>query len=284
MIKQKSNLPLQKTYCRDLCYRPVLGIYKKYCEADLMEVAHLNEMVEKGVRSKRIDIKTLWAKYEDRILLDILYGNLRLMSVIRDQLEALELTDQEDIDGSAVQHPDLRRLCDILTRKTITEECEGESVSIYSYLSLHFANTGLRDAILKIGRFSHDFSILNSFSCQEDFQKLIKSGTPQTTLELVECFKETRSTRQIQPLKWPRNLNLLTIRSDKCIITNDEIDAKLEGKENRVTRAVNVKMINLQWFYRDKKTFVAFTKMLQALPNKVYGTLFVESLLDQFWF
>ena len=91
---------------------------------------------------------------------------------------------------------------------------------------------------------------------------MIKSGTPQTTLELVECFTETRSTRQIQPLKWPRNLNLLTIRSDKCIITKEEIDAKLEGKDNRVTRAINVRMINMQWFYRDKKTFVAFTKML----------------------
>ena len=73
---------------------------------------------------------------------------------------------------------------------------------------------------------------------------------------------------------------MLTVRGKKCTITKEELDAKLEGTENRVTRAVNVKTANLKWFYRDKKNFVAFTQMLQGLPNKVYASLFVESLLD----
>lgn len=283
MIIQKSNLQLSKTYKDYKCYRPVMGIYRKHCEMDLMEVGQLNEVAKKGVRVKRIDTKTLWAQYEDRILLDVLDGNLRLMPAIRDQLEALDLSDLEDTDGSEMQHPDLRRLCDILTRKTITEVKDGESVAIHSYLSMNLENTSLRDAILKIGCISPDFSILDFFSDQEDFQKMIKSATPQTTIELDSCFRETRSTRLVQNLEWPRDLNLLTLLSDQCIITTEEINAKLKGKENRVTRAVNVQTINLQWLFKNRKNFTAFTKMLQGLPNKVYGTLFIESLLDQFW-
>ena len=57
------------------------------------------------------------------------------------------------------------------------------------------------------------------------------------------------------------------MRSKKCTITKQELDKKLEGTENRVTRAVNVKTTNLKWFYRDKKNFVAFTQVLQGLPN-----------------
>ena len=61
-----------------------MGIYRKHCEMDLMEVGQLNIVATKGVRVKRIDTKTLWAQYEDRILLDVLDGNLRLMPAIRD--------------------------------------------------------------------------------------------------------------------------------------------------------------------------------------------------------
>jgi len=104
----------------------------------------------------------------------------------------------KDIDGSEVQHPDLRRLHDILTRKTIlTQEKDGQPVSIHSFLSMNLDQTSLRDAILKIGRFSPDFSILNLFSSQEDFATMMKSGTPQTIIELEECFKETKTTRLI---------------------------------------------------------------------------------------
>ena len=61
MIKQKSNLPLHKTHQNDYWYRPVLGIYKQHCEADLMEVKYLIQAAESGVKPKRIDVKTLWA-------------------------------------------------------------------------------------------------------------------------------------------------------------------------------------------------------------------------------
>lgn len=61
MVKQKSNLPLHLTHKDDFWHRPVLGIYKLHCEADLMEVQYLIESAESGVKPKRMDVKTLWA-------------------------------------------------------------------------------------------------------------------------------------------------------------------------------------------------------------------------------
>jgi len=84
MIRQKSSLLLENTYKLTECIRPVLSIYRKYCELDLMEVNHLNIMADKGVRPQRIDIKAMWAQYEDQNLLSALRGNLMLMSAIRD--------------------------------------------------------------------------------------------------------------------------------------------------------------------------------------------------------
>lgn len=42
-------------------------------------------------------------------------------------------------------------------------------------------------------------------------------------------------------------------------------------------------MMEMKWFYRNKKNFIAFTKMLQKLPHKAYDSIFVQSLLEQFW-
>lgn len=47
---------------------------------------------------------------------------------------------------------------------------------------------GLRDAILKIGRLSESFSIMKTFSSQDDFKEFIEKTTPQTSEELENCF------------------------------------------------------------------------------------------------
>ena len=73
---------------------------------------------------------------------------------------------------------------------------------------------------------------------------------------------------------------MLTIRSKQCTITKEEFDVELEEHENRVTRAVNVTMLNMSFFFQGRKNFIAFTTMLQGLPNQVYASIFVESILD----
>lgn len=77
-------------------------------------------------------------------------------------------------------------------------------------------------------------------------------------------------------------MDLLTIRSKKCIITKEEIETELEDEEDKVTRAVQVDTLDITWFYYDRQTFISFSKILQKQPNKnkVYASIFVEGLLD----
>jgi len=75
-------------------------------------------------------------------------------------------------------------------------------------------------------------------------------------------------------------MDLLSIRSSKCIVTKEEIEEKLWDEEDKVTRAVQVDTLDLTWFYFDRQTFISFSKILQKQPNKVYASIFVEGLLD----
>lgn len=48
-------------------------------------------------------------------------------------------------------------------------------------------------------------------------------------------------------------------------------------------RAVTVRMFDMRWFFNNDKNFMTFTKLLKGVPSKVYSSLFIKCLLDQFW-
>jgi len=122
------------------------------------------------MKPKQIDIKALWAKYGDDILLAHLKGNLRVLTTLRETIESLELECSEDQDGLETTNPDLRRLSTILLNKTYLEQnADGTELVLQSYLSRSMDNSGLRDAILKIGQLSPNFSVFKTFADQEAF-------------------------------------------------------------------------------------------------------------------
>jgi len=87
----------------------------------------------------------------------------------------------------------------ILVKKTyLKENEEGTALEMQSYLSKE-EDSGKRDGMLKIGRLSQGFSVFKTFSSQDDFFEMIETSTPQTVLELDNCFEESRSTRRIFP-------------------------------------------------------------------------------------
>ena len=48
--------------------------------------------------------------------------------------------------------------------------------------------------------------------------------------------------------------------------------------------AVSVRLVDMRWFFADRKNFVAFSAMLSPdLPNGVYTSELVECLIDQSW-
>ena len=265
----------------DVWYRPILGIYKQYAEIDLKQATELLQAAKSGFTPSSFELKTLFAQFGKDTIYSILEGNLRILEVIRKELEDTEFEATIDAtDSSEVYHPDLRRLAFSLMKKIYLSD---DGSKLLSYLQKNMTKTSERDILMKIGRFSPAFTMVGGFNSQEDFREMLQSATPQISQELNNCFFETKSTRQIQLLDWPRDLNLLTVRSEKSIITQKQLEDQLASAEDKVTRVITVRMLNLEWFYRDRKNFAAFSDMLQELPDEVYATEFIECLLDIFW-
>ena len=50
-----------------------------------------------------------------------------------------------------------------------------------------------------------------------------------------------------------------------------------------INRSINVRMVEVGWFFSNKKNFIAFSKHLQNLPNKVYTSQLLKGLLHYYW-
>ncbi len=50
-----------------------------------------------------------------------------------------------------------------------------------------------------------------------------------------------------------------------------------------INRAIKVSMVEVGWFFSNRKNFITFTKLLQDLPSKVYTSQLLKGLLNQYW-
>ena len=48
-------------------------------------------------------------------------------------------------------------------------------------------------------------------------------------------------------------------------------------------KPMSVDIADMQWFYRNKNNFVAFSKLLQEKPNSLYCSEFITCLLEENW-
>ena len=100
-------------------------------------------------------------------------------------------------------------------------------------------------------------------------------------------FSETKSTRQIQTLFWPRSASLITHRRKSCTITLDEvkdvIDKKYENAD-RMIKTITVRLIDLDWFMKHEMKFLKLTQLLNEAENQsIFVTEFVMQVLNEFW-
>ena len=119
----------------------------------------------------------------------------------------------------------------------------------------HVKEPTYRDALLKIGRLSPEFSLFSMFTEQKNFQEIVRNITNQAAEELnMSCFKETVSTRKIKMMKWPRGLPLLTYMSDTGQIKAEELQSlllnKMAKKHPLVLVPVVVRMQDMSWFFQ----------------------------------
>jgi len=59
-------------------------------------------------------------------------------------------------------------------------------------------------------------------------------------------------------------------------IDNDPQKEKLE-------KLVDVEVLDMRWFYNDRKTFINLTTILQNMPIRFIGSKFTTILLEKFW-
>ena len=141
-------------------------------------------------------------------------------------------------------------------------------------------NIDIRDLLFKIMGLCASFSFADMMTCTENFYDIVKTATPYTSEMLNNAsFSETKSTRQIQTLLWPRTASLITFRSKSCIITLDEVKDFIGKKYkdvDKMTKTITVRLIDLDWFMKDKMKFLRLTQILnEAESPSIFITEFV---------
>ena len=102
--------------------------------------------------------------------------------------------------------------------------------------------------------------------------------------ELSNCFVSTQWTKSITQLAWPPDDNKKAEMYRSIPEDNSEWwDEIQEPNAEAHIKETEVLLIDLEWLYREKKNFVAFSKMLQELPNSAYGSEFIDCLLENNW-
>jgi len=105
---------------------------------------------------------------------------------------------------------------------------------------------------------------------------MVDASTSQSSEEFQHCFRDPEGRKM--NIEWPQDFNFMSITSRDCWIPEKKIVADLKQYDDKVTRLVSVRKLNMEWFYKDQMNFVAFsTDCLQKLPNNVYLSQFVQS-------
>lgn len=111
---------------------------------------------------------------------------------------------------------------------------------------------------------------------------------------LLECNTKTASTEQITMVQWPEKLQLYTHMQSTPIVLKKEIgdqillDSKenyLCGKTDKVAKPTPVKVgiLELQWFFRNRKTFVSFSTKLKEASTTFYKSELMACVMNEFW-
>ena len=82
-----------------------------------------------------------------------------------------------------------------------------------------------RDLLLKTGRLSPIFSIINHMWDQNDFDKMVKIVSPMLVESLNDYLIETPSTQRLSNsvLKWGSDLHCIYFETFSAVITRDEL-------------------------------------------------------------
>ena len=147
--------------------------------------------------------------------------------------------------------------------------------------------------MFKINQLNPSFSISDMITQPKIFEELISNASPTVTGVLNDStFIETKATRKIQTVNWPKDENIavsaITFRMSQAILdekgVQECIDAQFPKGINTVRKAVTVRMADIRWFMRDRKQFLRFCELLNCTQSdSIFGTDYVNHVMHEFW-
>lgn len=91
-------------------------------------------------------------------MFSVIQKHLGILEAIREKLAESKYEDEEDDDETPTYNPFMRKLACILLQKTsVDRDKDDGKVILSSLLADNLTKSGIRDAIIKIGRFSPSF-------------------------------------------------------------------------------------------------------------------------------
>ena len=119
------------------------------------------------------------------------------------------------------------------------------------------------------------------------------SSSSATVAEALNdnSFIETKTTRKIQTIDWPKDENVqvssITFRLYTSLVKPEDIKHHIKrkfGNIQTVRKAVTVKMADIRWFMEDQKQFLKFCELLNNTnSDSIFGTEIVNKVLHEFW-
>lgn len=118
-----------------------------------------------------------------------------------------------------------------------------------------------------------------------NFRAMIEKATPAVSAMLNNfSFIETAYTTKIETLAWPNSLSCFTHMRKTYKISAQELNTEIErkcGKDDKMNRAITVRMMNVGWMLRNKYKFLELTRILNSTEYQpIFVTEFVTMLLD----
>ena len=247
--------------------------------------------VRKNIVPKEIEVDSLFAYLDQQTIFALLTTSYRALQVIYEALAEEEFEQVEDEYGRQAHNPDLRRLSCILLKNSIVvqrtvEETNKLEMNLRSAL-VHSLEDQIqaRDLLLKIGNISDDFSVFRGLCSQSDLEKMLQNCTPAIVEQLDRASGSTPMCEDIEEIVWDPTQPAMTHASLSAYVTPEMLEEQVRSQTKTVERrTIELKMMNLEWFYTQGKGFYDFASVMSDnLGDDVYKSELVRTILALFW-
>ena len=105
-----------------------LGLYQKFCEADLLELMGLCAIKNTSIFEEgAIDITSLFASFYGNTMFSILFTDLKILKGIHNKLESMEFSNESNEEGEEFENSNLRQLYKVLAFHEIDSTIENNT-------------------------------------------------------------------------------------------------------------------------------------------------------------